>query len=182
MVWVTNDVDRLEQVERLMRGFAARTGLDDAAAPRRYLWTDAFGVCNYLALARAHDDEVFLDRARKLVEQVHEVLGAYAENDPRNGWLGGMGDQEHADSPTRAGLRIGKGLPERGSDEAFDERREWDRDGQYFHYLTRWMHALELMAEATADAQYHQWAVDLAFAAFDGFVQRAPGGGEPRMF
>jgi len=36
------------------------------------------------------------------------------------------------DPPTRGGLRIGKDLPERGPRAPFDERLEWDRDGQYF--------------------------------------------------
>jgi hypothetical protein len=40
------------------------------------------------------------------------------------------------------GLRIGKPLKERGANEPIDESLEWDRDGQYFHYLTKWMHAL----------------------------------------
>ncbi len=167
-----------------MTAFAERTGLDGVASPRRYLWTDAFAVCNYLSLYQAHGAGKFLESAGRLVDQVHEVLGAYAENDARSGWLGGMGMEncEHSRSPTRAGLRIGKDLPERGADEPFDERREWDRDGQYFHYLTLWMHALERMAEATGEIRYHRWAVDLAFAAFDGFVHRSAGEGPPRMF
>ena len=167
-----------------MTAFAERTGLDGVASPRRYLWTDAFAVCNYLSLYQAHGAGKFLESAGRLVDQVHEVLGAYAENDARSGWLGGMGMEncEHSRSPTRAGLRIGKDLPERGVDEPFDERREWDRDGQYFHYLTRWMHALERMAEATGEARYHRWAVDLALAAFDGFVHRSAGEGPSRMF
>ena len=172
----------MEQVEQLMNDFAGRTGLAGDAPPRRYLWTDAFAVCNYLSLSRAGDETAYLGRARALVDQVHEVLGAYAENDVRSGWLGGMDDREHARSPTRAGLRIGKNVPERGVEEPFDERREWDRDGQYFHYLTRWMHALERLAEATGEADYHQWAVDLARAAFEGFVDRPADDGPPRMF
>lgn len=173
---------RLEQVERLMEAFAERTGLVGASTPRRYLWTDAFAVCNYLSLYQARGARTFIESAGRLVDQVHEVLGAYAENDTRNGWLGGMDDGEHSRSPTRAGLRIGKAMPERGADEPFDERREWDRDGQYFHYLTRWMHALERMAEATGEARYHRWAVDLACAAFDGFVEGPTGAGPRRMF
>jgi len=31
----------------------------------------------------------------------------------------------------------GKALNERGADEPVDEHLEWNRDGQYFHYLTR---------------------------------------------
>ncbi len=175
------DMDRLEQVEWLLEGFAERTGLTGASTPRRYLWTDAFAVCTYLSLHRERADEKFLVRARALVDQVHDVLGAYADNDPRSGRVGGRSEQEYAASPTRAGLRIGKHQPEREPGEAFDERREWDRDGQYFHYLTRWMHALERMAETTGERQYHRWAVDLALTAFAAFVHKPPGGATPRM-
>lgn len=174
-------MDRHEQVERLMAAFAERTGLTGACTPRRYLWTDAFAVCNFLELYRARARREFLELARKLVGQVHDVLGAYAANDSRSGWLGGMDDRQHRLAPTRAGLRIGKSLPERESGEPLDEHREWDRDGQYFHYLTRWMHALARVAEVTGEAQYHRWAVELARAACEGFVRFPAGAGEARM-
>lgn len=175
-------MDRHEQVEQLMETFAERTGLTGTCVPRRYLWTDAFAVCNYLELYRARANHEFLDLTRKLIDQVHDVLGAYAANDSRSGWLGGMDDRQHRLTPTRAGLRIGKSLPERGPGEPLDERREWDRDGQYFHYLTRWMHALARAAEATGEMEYHRWAVDLAQAAFEGFVNFPDGAGSPRMY
>jgi len=172
----------LDQVEKLLNDFAGRSGLDRRAASRRYLWTDAFAVCADISLHLARRDDAFLDRARSLVDQVHDVLGAYAANDARSGWLGGRTDAEHAATPTRAGLRIGKQHPEREPGEAFDQCLEWDRDGQYFHYLTRWMHAWERMAETTGETRYHRWAVDLARAAFEGFVHRRPGSGGLRMF
>lgn len=170
-------MERIEQVERLMMAFAERTGLVGDVAPDRYLWTDAFAVCNYLSLYLAGDDDAFIDRARDLVAQVHDVLGAYGGNDARSGWLGGMSDEEHSRSPTGAGLRIGKSRPERGPGEAFDDRAEWDRDGQYFHYLTRWIYALQRMASVTVEDRYHRWAVELAHAAFNGFVHRSHAGG-----
>jgi hypothetical protein len=41
------------RVREYMEEFALRTGLDPAGSPpRRYLWTDAFAVCNYLDLFR----------------------------------------------------------------------------------------------------------------------------------
>ena len=52
------------------------------------------------------------------------------------------------------------------STEPFDERLEWDRDGQYFHYLTKWMHALCQAAFFVGDAP--RWAVELGRVAFDG--------------
>lgn len=80
-----------------------------------------------------------------------------------------MSDAEGEEHPTRGGLRIGKALPERGPKQAYDERLEWDRDGQYFHYLTRWMHALDLVARATRQPIYNQWARELALTACHAF-------------
>ena len=48
----------------LMASFAERTGLVGGRPQRRYLWTDAFAVCNFLALGQ-------VDRARSLVDRVH---------------------------------------------------------------------------------------------------------------
>jgi hypothetical protein len=81
--------------------------------------------------------------ALRLVDQVHHVLGRHRPEDPRTGWISGLPEAEGEAHPTRGGLRIGKPLPERSAEGPFDERLEWDRDGQYFHYLTKWMHALE---------------------------------------
>ena len=78
--------------------------------------------------------------------------------------------------PTAGGLRIGKHLPDRGAREPIDERLEWDRDGQYFHYLTKWMHALCQTAWFTGETHYAQWAAELAKAAYDGFVRRSASG------
>lgn len=54
-------------------------------------------------------------------------------------WAGSVASvkKEGKRHPTMGGLRIGKTLAERGPSEVFDENREWDRDGQYYHYLTK---------------------------------------------
>ena len=40
-------------VKEIMQDYARLTGLSsDDVHPRRYLWTDAFAVCNYLELFR----------------------------------------------------------------------------------------------------------------------------------
>jgi hypothetical protein len=171
----------LEQTRTLMAAFAERTGLTSSRPPQRYLWTDAFAVCNYLSLARRTGEGSYLDLALRLVDQVHHVLGRHRADDGRSGWLGGASEQEGESHPTRGGLRIGKRLPERRPDEPFDEQLEWDRDGQYFHYLTRWMHALDQVARATGDARFNLWARELAAAAHDGFVFAAPVPGGHRM-
>jgi len=149
---------RMTQATELMTAFAERTGIVGDRAQKRYLWTDAFAVCNFIALGRE-------DLARHLVDCVHRTLGRYRDDDARVGWLGG--DEAH---PTRRGLRIGKPLPERGVGDPFSEHLEWERDGQYFHYLTKWMHALDVLARRTRSAHYNRWATDLAVVAHDRFT------------
>ena len=163
-----------------MNAFAGRTGLTAGQSPRRYLWTDAFAVCNYLGLARITGDERYTGLALQLVEQVHHTLGRHRDDDDRQGWISGLDEAGGEHHPTRGGLRIGKALPERGPDEPMDERLEWDRDGQYFHYLTRWMHALDQVTRATRQSRYNTWARELAQSAFDGFTYRQADSRGPR--
>ena len=159
----------------LMHAFAERTGVIGDAPPRRYLWTDAFAVCNFLALGEA-------DLADKLVEQVHAVLGRHRDDDDRRGWIGGLDEETATVHPTRGGLRIGKPLPERTPDAFADTDLEWDRDGQYFHYLTKWMHALDQLARRTANADAGRWARELAQSAHRAFTYSPIPGGPQRMY
>ena len=64
----------------------------------RYLWTDAHGVCVYVALARETGDAAFLERAEALVADVHDTLGRDRRGRP-------LGTPE---APLAGGLRIGK--------------------------------------------------------------------------
>jgi hypothetical protein len=86
----------------------------------RYLWTDAYGVCNLLSLYHELGDDKYLKEAENLISEVYRVLGR------------------------RKGLRIGE---------------EPDRDGQYFHYLTKWMFALKQMSKVKPE--YHEKVVQL---------------------
>jgi hypothetical protein len=107
------------------------------------------------------------------------VLGRYREDDVRHGWISGLDEENGPLHPTIGGLRIGKPLKERQNAEPFDERLEWDRDGQYFHYLTKWMHALCQTAMIANKSEYARWAGELASAAFQGFgcASKSAGGG-----
>jgi hypothetical protein len=155
----------------LLRDFAETTGLAPARAdPDRYLWTDAFAVCTYLGLAETPGRAECRARALALIEQVHDVLGRFRPDSSRAGRLSGLGEEEGARYPTAGGLRIGKPLPERSDWEPFDERLEWDRDGQYYHYLTKWMHALCRATAATGDPVYAGWAADLVKAVHPRFL------------
>jgi hypothetical protein len=167
----------------LMMEFADLTGLSSAGkAPRRYLWTDAFAVCNFLDLYRRTRDENCKHLALRLVDQVHAVLGRHRGDDSRTGWISGLDEREGRLHPTLGGLRIGKQMNERRSADRFDERLEWERDGQYYHYLTKWMHALNCASRFTGDAVYNRWAVELAKAIHARFTYAPPYGGRKRMY
>jgi len=173
----------LQTAADIMMDFAERTGLRPVSpVPRRYLWTDAFAVCNFLELHRRTGNDRFLDLALRLVDQVHHVLGRHRSDDPRSGWISGLPEDQGRRHPTRGGLRIGKKLNERRPGEPFDERLEWDRDGQYYHYLTKWMHALDCVSRATGEAVYSRWAVELAAAAHAAFSHRSGTIGPKRMY
>jgi hypothetical protein len=172
-----NEAERTRLAATLMDGFAAATGLAGSSQPVRYLWTDAFAVGNFLGLHKATGKAAHLEFALRLVEQVHHVLGRHRADDARQGWISGLDKEEGSRHPTRGGLRIGKPLPERAPGEPFDARAEWDRDGQYFHYLTQWMHALHRVAAETGQGAFAAWATELARAAHAAFARgRSPAG------
>ncbi|KAL2164087.1 hypothetical protein VTH06DRAFT_3301 [Thermothelomyces fergusii] len=125
----------------------------------RYLWTDAFGVVNLVTLSRETSSPVYLRLAEQLARTVHDVLGRTRDGGAR---LPGATDAE----PLGGGLRIGK-LDEHGP----------DGDGQYHHYLTLWMFALNRLALATGDREHNRLAVQLAKAIHPRFVIRREGGG-----
>lgn len=146
--------------ETLMLEFSENTGLNSEQSPRRYLWTDAFAVCNFIQLYKLTEKEKYRELAIELVDQVHSILGKYRPDDQeRNGWL------SSEDRPTKRGLRIGKEMPERGVNERYDPHLEWERDGQYFHYLTKWMIALVKMGIFLNEKTYFLWASDLVEAS-----------------
>ncbi|KAL2270435.1 hypothetical protein VTJ83DRAFT_2619 [Remersonia thermophila] len=132
----------------------------------RYLWTDAFGVVNFVTLSRQaspslpSSSDVYLALAKRLVHAVHDTLGRTRDGASR---LPRATDQE----PLKGGLRIGK--PAAAGPDA---------DGQYHHYLTLWMFALNRLAVAARDRRYNDLAVQLARAVHPHFLVRG-GGGPP---
>lgn len=121
----------------------------------RYLWTDAFGVVNFITLSKETSSPVYLTLAKQLAQTVHDVLGRTRDGRAR---LPRATDAE----PLNGGLRIGK-TDEHGP----------DGDGQYHHYLTLWMFALNRLALATGEAEYNGLAVQLAVAIHPHFVLHA---------
>ena len=154
-----------------MTEFANNTGLEsESNTPKRYLWTDAFAVCNFLELYNRTNEEKYLNLALKLIHQVHHVLGQYRTDNKNNGWISGLDKEEGENHPTKGGLRIGKEMNERSPNEPYNERLEWDRDGQYYHYLTKWMHALNKTSIVTGNKKYTIWAMELAKTAHKHFT------------
>lgn len=168
---------QLRLARDLMADFAERTGLSDTGKlQQRYLWTDAFAVCNFLELERRTGERHYRDVGLGLVDQVHRVLGRHRDDNSRSGWISGLSEEEGRRHPTAGGLRIGKPLAERGPREPFDEVSEWDRDGQYYHYLTKWMHALYRVSRATGEPEPLRWARELAKTAHARFTYALPNG------
>jgi hypothetical protein len=118
----------------------------------------------------------------QLVNQVHNVLGRHREDDSRTGWISGLDEEAGKMHPTKGGLRIGKDLNERGPSDQFDENLEWDRDGQYYHYLTKWMHTLNRVSRVTGDSIYNTWAMELAKTAHAGFTYVHSSDGQKSMY
>jgi hypothetical protein len=166
------EYSHLSTAKALMNEFSILTGLSSThkLSPRRYLWTDAFAVCNFLGLFQLTHEEDYIHLALNLIDQVHSVLGRHRKDDVRFGWISGLDEKQGMLHPTKGGLRIGKELNERKLDDPFDESLEWDRDGQYYHYLTKWMHALNQVSRVTGDIKYNIWAIELAKAAHEGFT------------
>ena len=69
-----------------------------------------------------------------------------------------------------------------GAEETIDERLEWDRDGQYFHYLVKWMHALDCVARTTGESRYAEWAIELAKVVHASFVHASPPANRKRIY
>jgi hypothetical protein len=110
---------------RLMLEFAKRTGLfSEISGSRRYLWTDAFAVCNFFELFARTGEQKYQEYAIRLIDQVHQVLGRYRRHDVRHGWISGLDEENGQLHPTIGVLRIGKPLKEREKGEPFDERLE----------------------------------------------------------
>jgi len=166
-----------------MTEFARLTRLSPANnMPRRYLWTDAFAVCNFLGLYQETGDKEFKDLALQLVDQVHSILGRHRHDDHRTGWISGLDEEDGRLHPTKGGLRIGKQLKERRLSDPFNEHLEWDRDGQYYHYLTKWMHALNRVTKVTGDFTYNRWAIELARTVHTKFVYVPSSSSQKRMY
>ena len=173
----------LAKLQKLMTDFADRTGLTASShAPKRYLWTDAFAVCNFLELFQQTGEKKYGQNACALIDQVHSILGRHRDDDSRSGWISGLSEEEGNKHPTIGGLRIGKKLNERSLGETHNERLEWDQDGQYFHYLTKWMHALNRVGQITGKRHYNRWALELAKTAHARFTYAASSSREKRMY
>jgi hypothetical protein len=119
----------------------------------RYLWTDAFGVCNYLNLYYETQDQSYLNMATALIQNVHDTLG-------KDRSLKNRLNNSTDDHPLLGGLRIGKKK----------EEKDNDGDGQYYHYITKWAFALNRTSIATQNPIYNNWAIELIKAVHPFFV------------
>jgi hypothetical protein len=84
-------MDRFKQAQTIMHKFALPSGLFPVGANQsrshRYLWTDAFAVCNYLGFYRQSAQPVWLQQVKDLVAQVHQTFGQHRPQGGYHGWL-----------------------------------------------------------------------------------------------
>lgn len=164
-------ITNLKMSQILMEDYATKTGTTNLQTPsRRYLWTDAFAVTNFLGLYQETERIEYLNYALQIIDQVHKVLGKHRLDEENLGWLSGLSEKEGQLHPTLGGLRIGKHLSERKIGAPIDEFIESDCDGQYFHYLTKWMYALNRVSIFTGKPLYNNWAMELAKVAHSAFT------------
>ena len=158
-----NNGNYTEKAKSLLDSFLTRTGIMDTGGDisRRYLWTDAFAVQACFSLNHILENKDYLNFGLRLIREVHNHLGSHRPDDRRKGWISGLSRKEGEEHPTVNGLRIGKKLPEKPEGDPFYQRLEWERDGQYFHYLTRWFNALHQAYAETNEKTYARWAVEL---------------------
>jgi hypothetical protein len=168
--------------QEIMDNFADETGVAKNDKGSRYLWTDAFAVFNYLELFRQTSRYDYLDYTLRLIDQVHNVLGKHRSDDLREGWISGLNEAEGKRHPTIGGLRIGKEMAERKVNQTMDPALEWDRDGQYFHYLSKWMLALDCASRIASNSNYHKWAMELGKTAHAKFMYVNPKDGSKQMY
>jgi len=110
-------------------------------------------------------DSRYITLARRLILAVHNTLGYTRDLQAR---LPGATD----DHPLQGGLRIGKLLPE--------DDESGQGDGQYFHYLTRWMPTLSRMTVTTGEPWYNNQAIELAQLALQKFKHNGDDG-QPQL-
>jgi hypothetical protein len=118
----------------------------------RYLWTDAFGLLNFLTLYKSTSNTHYLTLSKTLAHTVHSTLGRTRDG---KALLPAATDIE----PLKGGLRIGK-----------DDATGPDGDGQYHHYLTLWMFALNRLSLASKEQEWNDLAIQLARAIHPAFV------------
>ena len=94
--------------------FAGLTRTDLGSVPKRYLWTDAFAVCNYLGLFETTGDATYRELALRLIDQVHHTLGGHRGDEARTGWISGLSQRRRA-TPDRRGPEDRK-IPARARD------------------------------------------------------------------
>lgn len=130
---------------------------------RRYLWTDAFGVLNFVTMAQRYPESrraVLLDAAKKLIDSVHATLGQ-----PRSSAFP-MAVQAGSTYGFK-GLRIGKEKARASS----DARMEYD--GMYWHYLDKWFFALLRYYQVSGDLDALRDVVSLIKAIHPAFMQKS---------
>ena len=107
---------------------------------RRYLWTDSFGILNFITLSHRAESEAkrkkLLNAAQTLADVTAKTLGT-----PRSENLPMMPNNKGG----YKGMRIGKEEARKMSDAGMDY------DGMYWHYIDKWIYANLKLSQAKGE-------------------------------
>ena len=153
-----------DTVKKLMDEFALGTGLEPIIeTPRRYLWTDAFAVCNFLELYARTANEAYMApclapssiRSMRFWENTAQmILEAGGSVD----WTSKRGEC----IPRRGGLRIGKKVERAKTEGAVSRRPEWDRGWAILSLSDPdgCMRSI-VPTRVTGDGHFNGWAIEV---------------------
>ncbi|CAM9119303.1 unnamed protein product [Phaeothamnion confervicola] len=172
----------------------SEAGSSDFTHQRRYLWTDAFGVLNFVSMAERAREQAAAAAAPAPASGSAVSAGASTgsggsecdagrvhlcaavllidavhqtlgrPSSPRFPML--ADESGHPRSTGYKGLRIGKAKSRRGSDAGMEY------DGMYWHYMDKWLFALLRCSQATDDPALLEDAVRIIRQVHEHFIVR----------
>ena len=153
-----NSAAAADRAAAILRGYAGRTGLAPASGtPTRYLWTTRSRSARTSgSTRRPANPPVAPARSRWSSRSTPSSGAAGARR--RTGWIGNLPSEGAIHRRPQV-----SGSADRSPNAGPSNRSttgSMDRDGQYYHYLTKWTHALCRASRVTGDPVYGVWAAE----------------------
>jgi len=120
---------------------------------RRYLWTDAFGILNFISQSKAttnsNEKDQYLGAAKMLINSVFQTLGNPRDDSDRYPMCPVLSENKKV--MRYKGLRIGKVSAMIASKGVARSDMGMEHDGMYWHYIDKMLYALSRYVIETHD-------------------------------